>query len=510
MINNNLAKNWEKIIKFNSKIEMVDNPMSFTDKVQIPLTSIEISAYLLYYIFQEFYPKLLNDQLNVIDVIISDYEIDNIVLKAFVYQMNKPGIHQNVKEIDKNDITLKFKDLNDCELIFSQLQSSLKKKLGLKISNFRMIKKRGLDLINRHMENINKYSFSELIESILDLIQTLIKKDLIILYPQPPIINFLKECFLAINNLKLSKIFHYIERLLDYEDVSIILKSKIFPILITWKRNPQLNKPNDKILSIDWIKIPDNSRVDLEKVRLELKHKYTLSLDLIVVIDYFVEVIETKIPISQEKLTILFQKLLFGIRSYQTFWNVSPKPLFTHFLLRFLLRIIGIDLNINKLSHWVIPEFLLSLLNPYSGMQGKVLLILTDQDSRLKENRLFILLNFENGAIIKVEEIELGIYSSEAFVKNLTELKLQVSKTLGFLSLIIKIDKNLLQFIMEGFISNIHRISIFKILNLIRLLKNPNYFEINPPIPLYTFIRSKSIYTIVKTIFSISTDKHNF
>ena len=510
MINKDLAKNWEAIVNFNSKIEITDNPIELTDKVKIPLTPIEINAYLLYYLFQEFYPKFINDQLNVIDLIISDYEIDNIVLGAYLYNMNKPGIHENIKEIDVKDFKLKFKDLDNHERLLSNIQSLILKKYGVKLTNFRILRKRGLDLINRYMENKDKSSISTLIGSLLDLTQTLIENNLIILYPEPPIINFLKEFYLILNNLKLSQVYLYLTKFIQNEKVGLVLKSKVSPIALNWKNTSQKSKSDVNDLSISWINIREKEKLDLEKVRLELNCQQIISIDLLILINYFIEIIESSFPISQEKLKLLLQKFLFGVRSYQTHWDISPRPLFSNFLVRYLLKIFGIDFNLNKLSHWAIPEFLFSIINPYGGIVGKILLILSDRDSKFHNSPPIILLCLENGTITSIEQIQLPESELELATSNLSQLRINASKNIGFVSLIIKIDKKVLQYIIEGYLAKIHKFNIFKIVKLVKLLKNPLYFEVNPPIPIYTLIKSKGIYMLIKKLLWILIDKHNF
>jgi len=48
MINEDLRKNWQNILKFNSKVNIVENPREIDEKVRIPLTSIQVDAFLFY------------------------------------------------------------------------------------------------------------------------------------------------------------------------------------------------------------------------------------------------------------------------------------------------------------------------------------------------------------------------------------------------------------------------------------------------------------------------------
>jgi hypothetical protein len=510
MINDDLSKNWGKFIAFNSKLDASDNPLEIEDKIRIPLTSIEIHPYLLYHLFEEIYPKFFNDQLNVLDLIVSDFDIDNIVLGAYLYQMDKPGIYKQIKEIKKNDLKLKFNDLNNKDLLLNQIQASISNNYHITITNFRIIKKRGLDLINRHMENLNKLSFSGFLESILNLIQTLITNDLIIFYPQPPILNFLHESLSMLKNVKLSQIIRYIFELFPPFNFSIILKSRISPILIDFSQNSQKSKSNDINPSIKWIKISKNEEIDLDKKRIELNRTFVIILHLDILINYFLDLFESSMPILQDKVKFLLQKFLFGIRYYQIYWNISPKPLIYNIFIRYLLRIVGFDLNLIKLSHWAIPEFLFSTFNSMAGLQGKLLFVFTDQDKRQFQQNKFLLVNFENGTFKTIEKVAL---EKELLLDNDTsseDLRIKASEIYGAISLVIKVDKKLIQFILDGYIVNIFKLNLLKLFKFVRLLKNPNYFEISPPVPIYTLIKTKGIYTVIKNVLSILIDKHNF
>ena len=54
-----------------------------------------------------------------------------------------------------------------------------------------------------------------------------------------------------------------------------------------------------------------------------------------------------------------------GIKGYKTF-------------VRLLLRIIGFNLNLKKISHWAIPNYFFHLLTFHFGLNSNILLILTD------------------------------------------------------------------------------------------------------------------------------------
>ncbi|GAG89105.1 unnamed protein product, partial [marine sediment metagenome] len=71
MFNEDLRKNWLDILKFNSKVSIVENPRILDEKVRIPLTPIQIDAFLLYNLFAILYPQFINEQHNILDIIVS-------------------------------------------------------------------------------------------------------------------------------------------------------------------------------------------------------------------------------------------------------------------------------------------------------------------------------------------------------------------------------------------------------------------------------------------------------
>ncbi len=150
MINDYFKENWLKILKFNSNVSLVENIRELKESVRIPITPIEIDAFLLYHLFNLLYPRFVNDQQNILDIIVSDFELENVVFGLYLYETTEPGIHSAIKNLPKDSIKVKQEDLDDREKLFNKLQSFILKEHGIKISCMRLIRKRGVDLINSH------------------------------------------------------------------------------------------------------------------------------------------------------------------------------------------------------------------------------------------------------------------------------------------------------------------------------------------------------------------------
>jgi len=116
MINRNFKSNWLKILNNNSNIQILDDPSKINEIVRIPLTPINIDAYLLYYLFEILYPKFVNDQQNILDMVISDDNRE--IISLYLYETQKTGIHQSYQKIANKVIIIQEGDLKIGDFTF--------------------------------------------------------------------------------------------------------------------------------------------------------------------------------------------------------------------------------------------------------------------------------------------------------------------------------------------------------------------------------------------------------
>ncbi len=518
MINKYFKENWLKIVKFNSKVNLVENPKELKESVRIPVTPFEIDAFLLYHLFDLLYPRFVNDQQNILDIIVSDFELDNIVFGLYLYETTKPGIHSAIKELPKDSIVVKQEDLDDKDEIFNRLQAFILKEIGIKISCMRLIRKRGVDLLNSHCEKLNKLTSFEFFISLLDVIQISLENDLFSIYPEPNFLRFNKNFLTFLNGLQLSKVFTFLYGLIPSFSTLILMNSTRLPIALIFKK--EKNKTHDSVLNINL------TLLESEKYKLNSKtHKADFSLiqsdfgvDKIINLNqnpfliFLTELFETELPPNKEKLKLLFQKVLYGIRAYDLNWSMFPKPKINNFLLRFLIRLFGIDINLKKLSHWAIPDFLFDLSATYIGLNANLLLVLTDkiENSSKQTSTELILFRIENGSIKKLDYIKNQDLITKTNQQSLESVRLIISEQFGFISNVLMVDKQLIKTILNTFLIDFHKISIFSLLKVIKLLKNPRYFQLYPEIPPYNLFKKKKSILFLKDLLSIIIDKHEF
>ena len=519
MINEDLRKNWLNILKFNSKVSVIENPRNLDEKVRIPLTPIQIDAFLLYNLFAVLYPRFINQQQNILDIIVSDFDIDNIVFGVYLYKTNKPGVHETVEILPNDLVGIKQENLGDIKEIFNKFQSMILKDHGVKINSIRLIKKRGLDLINSHYGKISNSTNSDIFRSFLDLMQISLNDNLLAMYPEPYILKFLRNNVSLLKGIKLSSIFAFIEDLIPSFNVLVAIASNQLSIGINLKKIESKTINSDievKILPIEREDYDLNSSgllTDIKIAQQTFMVNSVFNINLNGILKYLSELFENEIPFDKEILRLLFQKFLYGIRSYDLHWSMYPKPKAFNTLIRFLIRLLGIDLNLKKLSHWAIPDYIFGLFDTFVGLNAKILLIITSNKKNSDINNqtpITILLEIEKGSLTKVKNITEKELLSRIDQKSLDSIRFAYSEKFGFISNILILDKNLIKAILNTFIFKFNKISLFSILKVLKMLKKPQIFQIYPEIPPYSLLKRKNSVFFLKDLLKIVIDKHNF
>lgn len=505
----------------------MENPHVVEEKVRIPLSPIRINIDVLYNLFEIFYPKFVNDQQNILDIVVSEGEKKEKVLGLYLYETKKVGIHENLKKIPNNLLKSKDVDLERLDNFFNKLQTKLMKEIGIRISSIRIFKKEAINLINKHCEDIRNISLKEFLTRILGLFQIIFERNLFLIYPEPMFLDFFKGIVDLFDNIQLKGVFNFVETLLPKFKISVLIGSgKLFMIFMLQKKVLKSGKSElilkiftPRELNVDLTEIEMKNILNLVKEKLNVERSYYLPLqNLIFLISNASELL---VPLKEDNLELLFQKLLFGYRSFEKHWNLGPHPIIYNNLIRFVIRLLGFNINLRKISHWAIPRLLFSFINFYFGLNSKVLLLITDikkhKKSRTNQNiylksitEQIFLLEIENSTLIKIQTITKDEIFPDDHSASLDSIKIKIFEKFGFISNIIKIDKILLQSVIENFIFNHSRLALLSKIKTLKMLRNKKYFRLYPEIPPYQLIKKKGSISLIKLFLPILIDKHEF
>ncbi|MFX0104161.1 MAG: hypothetical protein ACFE75_01565, partial [Candidatus Hodarchaeota archaeon] len=379
MINKEFRKNWLKILKFNETRNIIEEPELLKENVRIPLTPITLNANILYHFFEILYPKFINDQQHILDIIISDIDKKKKIITSYLYITKKAGIHEIVESISNDVLRIKSLDIERLDEVLSNVQNQIMKEKGIRISSIRLFKKEAIDLINKHCENIEIISLYQFFIRILDLIQKLFEKDLFLIYPKPTIFNFLRGSLALLNQVQLKSLFKNIEELLPEFNTFILIDGDRIKIVVNLQKVlSKYGKSNIslKILNLDDLNINLdnlNTKDTLKVIQKKLNTKngyYFYQKDIISIIS---DLFEQVIPLKKKNIQFLLQKILLGYRSFENYWSMVPRPSLYNNFVRFIIRLFGFNLNLKKLSHWAIPDLIFDYIDFYLGLNSKIL-----------------------------------------------------------------------------------------------------------------------------------------
>jgi len=465
-MNKEFAENWLKILKFNSNVEILEDSNLKAETVRIPLTPIDIKTNLLYYLFELIYPKFINDQQNILDIIISSE--GNEVLKVIMYKTKVVGIHETLQTLPNNliDFQLNFVEtLDDFDEQFNRIQTDLISKTGIRISSVRIFKEGAIDLINKYCKNIEKVSFFQFLNKFLDVIQELFEKRLFYIYPKPNIYKFFEESINLLKGIKLTTVLSFLNEIFSEFNTAFVLKSEKISLILNFiKERSKNNEPEitfniftfeDLAININNLSIEESLHIIQKK--LSTNNVYFLSQNSL--LNLLSNSFEMDIPIEQERFKLLLQKFLFGFRSFENTWYMVPRPKVYKSLNRFLVRLLGFNINFKKLSHWAIPELIFNLFDSYYGLNYKLLLIFTsltktnvrkaDYLNYAFENAL--LLEVENKRLVSITPINKTEFMLDSIINKLDTIHAKISAKYGYISAVMNIDKSLLNSIIGSF-----------------------------------------------------------
>ena len=522
MISPIFIDNWLKILKFNARMDILEKSELKKEIVRIPLTPLKIKASILYYLFELLYPNFINDQQNILDIILSDD--GNEIIKLILYNTKNVGIHESFQVLSNDiiDFQLKFsRDLDDFDEQFSKIQVSLIKKTGIRISSIRLFKNTAIDTINQYCVDLENISFYEFLHRITDLLQYLFEHDLFYIYPQPNIHKFIKESIKLLNGIKLSKYFEFLNEIfMEFNTVFVFNSKKLILILKLTKLKPDseimVNILTPEDLLIDANKVSIEEMLAVIQNRLKSSNVYLINQNSLMSI--LLDIFELDIPIEAEKIQLLLQKVLFGLRSFENLWYMSPRPKVYNSFNRFLVRFFGLNLNFKKISHWAIPNLILNSLDSNFGLNYKILIVITSSSRRNKKSADYlnyafkdaVLLEVENRKLVNIIPINKNELISDKMINTLQLIRQNISEKFGFVSAVMNIDKSLLNNVIGSFGIKLSKYRPLSKSKAYRMLKKEKYFNIYPEMPFHKMIKDRGMLSLLRLILPILIDKHEF
>ncbi len=514
------------MLNYNSNIDL-GNKIKITDrKIRIPLTPIEVDPYLLYHLFKILYPKFINDHNNILDIIISNDGKN--VISSYLYETKKAGIHESIEKLPHDIFKFHKKDLDDINKFYRRILDGLTKKKGIRVSSIRIFKEKAIEHINRYCVDIEDTPFDSLLSEACDLIQTLLEQELFIIYPEPNLLRYLKELIEFLNGNQLSHLIKLSYTLLPKFNIAIIFGAQDLTIILHLQKI-EVSKSVTPYLRIKLITTDElgintediNKNEITELVQQQIQPEKTYYINQVDVISLLTELVNLPVNLREENLVLLLQKILFGFRSFEKHWLLSPRPIIYNNLLRFFVRLFGFNINLRKISHWAIPDLIFNIFRNNFGLNYKILVIISDISGMEKQKlsnckylekaakHLFIF-EIENNTLIKINYIKKEDLFTNEQIESFESIRLRSSEKYGYLSNIIVLDKGLLQSFIRNFMFEHSKIAPRSKIRTLKMLKKSKFFYMFPELPLYKLIKKKSTISLIKLLLPIIIDKHEF
>jgi hypothetical protein len=520
-----VKQSWSHLLNTLNKVDKKEESWTLGEKTKVPLTPIDIDADVLYYLLEFLYPKFINDQQNLLDIIISNDASD--IKEIYLYRTEKAGIFTKFEKIDPDEFKIKGLDLKEIKSSFDKIQAFLMEKYDLRIANLRLFKEETFSILNDYLNDINEVSLDEFIIKFFSTFGRILRDDLFEIYPKPNAYLFLEDLLEFFGDFNLEGALRKFFDLLPEFNIAVYLNSKRFPLILKITNlkgsmdysNIKLEIFHPKQLAILHKEYKKQDLMEEIKEKLNVENVYYLNQEDVV--EILNDLFEKNIPIEEEALKLLFQKIVFAFRSFEIKWFKEPRPLPYNVIIRFLLRLISFNYNLKKVSHWEIPNFLFTSWKRNFGLKEHLLILVTDikntEKSKLKKNGLKASLlgafsvKVENASIVKIKSVK------KDFVKNIIKDNKNLQNIYSnfieaehSFSAILKLDQTILRGFLNTFVFNLPNMNLFSKMITIKKIKNKDYFDIFPNKPLIKMLREKGTFTLIKTLLPIFIDKHEF
>ena len=237
-------------------------------------------------------------------------------------------------------------------------------------------------------------------------------------------------------------------------------------------------------------------------------------------ISLLLDIFELNVPLEKEKFQLIMQKILYGLRTYERNWHKIPRARNTT-LKRFFIKLLNMNLDAKKISHWAIPESIMSLFNSYFGLKSQLLIIYTDIKNSNVINvepedyldvafKKGLLVKIENGSVMNIAPIKKDIIISDNEINTIDAIKSRFAEMQGHVSAVITIDKSLLKKVVNDFMMNFSKSKLLSKIKTLKMLKNQYNFNVYPEFPIFKLLKESGSISLLKSLTSIIIDKHEF
>ncbi|MHA1687856.1 MAG: hypothetical protein ACTSUN_00715 [Promethearchaeota archaeon] len=521
-----IISEWKKILEFNNQLQFLKKPETSEEILKIPLTPFKMNGFLFHSLVKSLYPRFITDKKDILDVIISKEPSE--ISALYFYRTSEPGIQTSLEKIDVSLKNLSLEKIESLKTLARRLHEFLLNEKGINVGSIKIIREEIIHEINEYNERLENVSFEDFIILFLDLLEKVIKKELIYFYPLPNFYSFLKDLLYFINPFKLSAIYKFlVEFLPEMNNLTIFQDTQLkLPILLKNKKKlTRFNQYQLEVLNPNVLTLKEDNFED-KKLLMEISRQFNVKNIYYFPLSHFYSIlsnlVEMQIPFEKEQIKLILQKLFFGIRKLNEYWYFYPLPKASWNLTRFLIRIFfTLNINFKKLSYWAIPTLIFEFILPILDLSSTHLLILTQREkfSRIKPKnndllkktfKTAFLIESKNKKLKKIHPLSQNDLFSQDHLNDIKTIFMRFSRDRVPLSSIIVLDYSFMNSFINSYVRFFYHFNLYSKLKIIRMLKKKYNFDMYPKSPLYSLILRKNSFSLLKIMMRICVDKHEF
>jgi hypothetical protein len=524
----NFLNLWNEILsKFHNSEEKI-LPLS------IPILPFEITPAILGQLLIASQQLWMNMPASAVEVITNE---QGTISEVYLHKADQEGMYKELLKMDLVAFPVKALKLAEMDSLFEKIKKWVKKQYSVDIGNVRqypisLFQQLGV-MYNTH-NNTQKHlqNVLVLIGGYLDSILDALEKETCFIYPNSLIFDYMLALQKFFGKVSFRKFGEFLTKTLPDMNITISLYGDDWFFayhVFHEKYQLQLNHiPNPELMPIEEEPISRQEGF-LKQIALKSKSKQNFLFQANAFVDLLYDIFQTPIPADGPRFRFLFQKALYRYRGVGTYWNVHPRPLIYFGGVRFLVYMLGYHLNLQKLSHWAIPDIMASLFNKVFGLSGQMILICGDSLKALKNSQsiddIYVMLfKYDNGMFTKAASLKSAdIYASNDInysfnlgeseeQQELEKIRLSLTEKYGYIHSVIWISINLIRSLLKSMGLDLHSqgIGLKNLTQSIALIQDSSDFTMSPSNPVYLFLKKQKPATILKKIAPIITDLNEF
>lgn len=496
----------------------------------LPLLKLDAPLASISRLLRFFGPRLLNENLNCLLVSLAD---DATVTAISLFLEDEHGNYIKQIPVDADLLGGIPADWSNLERVYDQLKNSLTQAMGMEVGFLLLVRPPLVAKLAQIEAQLPKYpDILHVIDILARTFHEVVKNGALQYYPRLKVVDLLEKLTGYYGKTAIHAGAELLKQTLPEFDVLVSLLADDWALgarLVSKNTTTRLSfldaRKIDAISPRTLEELPGAVREAFEiETQFEKLKTFSVTLRAAPLASFLEELADSTFPPSAERSLLLASKVLFGYRSFEALWNIAPYPLSQNAAVRFLLRVLGFNFNIKKISYWAFPILLYEYAGFFVGKTERFALVYCDQakGAPLIDPRGFGL-TLQDGflrdvtplpeAVTEAAHLTAMEYKQHGYNHLCKQLKADLLAAGTFVNRVIVVQRAVARRVVKNVLFDINSTSPFRwfrLVGTIRRLKNSKKFASYPVNPLFLKFTDTGSVKQGKQLLKLLVDKHEF